>query len=114
MVPVTDIGTGRIDVAPAVDLGDATVVHLHGDIDMDVTDPLADCVTAGLERDADVVIDLSDVTLIDCVSLSALVEARRRADRRGLRMSLVAPPPQVRRTLDAAGLDTDLAPRRRP
>jgi anti-anti-sigma factor len=84
----------------------ATVVELHGDIDRHVADPLWDCVVSGMERGADVLVDLADVTLIDCASLSTLVEARHLADRRGGTVCLVAPAAAVRRTLAATGLDT--------
>lgn len=84
----------------------ATVVELHGDIDREVAEPLWDGVTSGYERGADVLVDLSDVTLIDCASLGALVRAEQLAERRGRRLCLVAPAAAVRWTLAATGLET--------
>ncbi len=82
----------------------ATVVELHGDIDLAVVEPLRDCMISGIEQDCDVLVDLADVTLIDCASLGALVQAGQLAERRGRKLCLVAPPPVVRWTLAAAGL----------
>lgn len=84
----------------------ATVVELHGDIDLDVAEPLWDCVAAGYERGDDVLVDLSDVTLIDCAALGVLVRAEHLGSRRGHRLCLVAPAAAVRRTLAATGLQT--------
>lgn len=78
---VVDTGTGQV-VVPAVRAGRTTVVELHGDIDMETLQPLRDCVLAGIEENNDVVVDLTDVALIDCASLGALVQADRLAERR--------------------------------
>ena len=84
----------------------AVVVELHGDIDLESTELLADCLAVGAERGTDVLVDLSDVTLIDCSALAVLVQARQLAERRGRKVCLVAPPRLVRRILTAVGLDT--------
>ncbi|MEU8230480.1 STAS domain-containing protein [Actinoplanes sp. NPDC048967] len=85
--------------------GSVTVVELHGDLDLDTADMLRDCLEDGVERGTDIVVDLADVTLIDCVSLGALVEAGRLAERRGHQLCLAAPQPAIRRTLAATMLD---------
>lgn len=103
-----DSGTGQV-VAPTVDAMGTTVVELHGEIDRAVVEPLRDCVLSSIERDADVLVDLADVSLIDFSSLSFLVQAAQVADRRGRRLCLVAVSPIVQRTLAAAGLDRTLA-----
>ncbi|MEU4245751.1 STAS domain-containing protein [Actinoplanes sp. NPDC026619] len=102
--PVMDLGTGQV-VLPVIDAPGATVVELHGDIDLAVVEPLRDGVDAGVELGDDVLVDLADVTLLDCASLSVLVRAGDLACRRGHRVCLVAPAPIVRRTLAACGLD---------
>jgi anti-anti-sigma factor len=83
-----------------------TVVELHGEVDLDAAELLRDCLTDGVERNTDVLVDLADVTLIDCASLGVLVEARQLADRRGHRVCLIGPSPPVRRTLAATMLDS--------
>ncbi|MFI6074030.1 STAS domain-containing protein [Actinoplanes sp. NPDC051343] len=100
---VVDTGTGQV-VVPAVRAEHTTVVELHGDIDMETLQPLRDCVLAGIEENNDVVVDLTDVALIDCASLGALVQADRLAERRGRNLSLLAPSAMTRRTLAGAGL----------
>lgn len=86
--------------------GTVTVVELHGEVDFGVVEMLRDCLADGVGRNTDVVVDLADVTLIDCVSLGALVEAGRLADRRGHELCLAAPGSAIRRTLAATMLDT--------
>jgi anti-sigma B factor antagonist len=84
----------------------ATVLELHGEIDLDVRESLRRSLVRGVERDADVLVDLADVTLLDCASLGVLVEAGHLAGRRGHQVCLVAPSPAVRRTLAVTRLDT--------
>jgi anti-anti-sigma factor len=81
-------------------------VELHGEVDAEFVEILRDCLADGVRRDTDVLVDLADVTLIDCACLGALVEARRLAAGRGRRVCLVAPRPVVRQTLAATMLDT--------
>lgn len=100
---LADTGTGRID-APSAGTAGAALVELHGDIDLEVAAQLRDRILSHVERDTDVLVDLSDVTLIDGVSLAALIYAGRMAAHRGRKLCLVAPSPVVRRTLSYAGL----------
>lgn len=101
---LADTRIGQVD-APVVEPNGATLVGLHGDIDLGVVEQLRDSVMSGVERGAVVLVDLTDVTLIDAASLGALVQADQRAARRGRRVCLVAPSAMVRRTLICAGLD---------
>ncbi|WP_412751617.1 STAS domain-containing protein [Krasilnikovia sp. M28-CT-15] len=82
-----------------------TVVELHGEIDLGAVETLRERLHHGIERDTDIVVDLANVTLIDCASLGALVEARRLAGRRGHQLCLAAPRTAIRRTLTATMLD---------
>ncbi|SNY25502.1 anti-anti-sigma factor [Paractinoplanes atraurantiacus] len=93
------------DRITSVTLAGAAVVELHGDIDVEVAEPLQDQLADGLERRDDILVDASDVSLIDCASLGVLIQAHQRADRRGCRFCLVAPSPAMRRTLAGTGLD---------
>lgn len=101
---LADTGTGQI-FAPVLEQAGAAVVELHGDVNLEMVEPLEDCVFSGVTRGVDVLIDLADVTMIDAASLGALIEADELADRRGRRLCLVAPPAKVWRTLAGAGLE---------
>ncbi|UQU62648.1 STAS domain-containing protein [Couchioplanes caeruleus] len=81
-------------------------VELHGDVDAESVEMLRDRLADTVRRNTDVLVDLTDVTLIDCTCLGALVEARQLAAGRGHRVCLVAPRPVVRQTLAATMLDT--------
>ena len=105
---LSETTSGRV-MTPAAEAGDAAIVVLHGDIDLEVVELLHDCVTSALEHGSDVLIELADVTLMDGASLSALVQADQLADRRGRIMCLVAPAAVVRRTLACAGLGSTFA-----
>lgn len=81
------------------------VVALGGDIDLDrapaVRRQLLDCVN----RQRDVLVDLSAVTYIDSSGIASLVEALQRATSRGTSLSLVAVSPQAHRVFELARLD---------
>jgi anti-anti-sigma factor len=51
-----------------------------------------------------VIIDLADVTFVDSSGLGALIVARKTARERGGSVSLVSPPPVVRRLLGSTRL----------
>lgn len=72
---------------------------LEGDMDMQNADELDRCLTAGMERGRDLVVDLTGVGLIDCVCLDVLVRAARAAQALDCTLSLVAPSPLVRMTM---------------
>ena len=63
--------------------GDATVV-VSGVIDMATVDQLEAAITAAIADDAAtaVVVDLSDVRLLDSAGIGALLKGRRQADER--------------------------------
>lgn len=72
---------------------------LWGDMDMQNAGELERYLTAATERGCDIVIDLTDVRLIDCVCLDVLVRAARAAHALGRTLSLVAPSKLVLMTL---------------
>jgi anti-sigma B factor antagonist len=87
----------------ARDLPDMHVVALHGELDVVSADGLAD----GLVEVAGstVVVDLSDLTFMDCSGIAALVMARNRVLANGLGQLVVTRPGAiVRKTLEAVGL----------
>lgn len=75
------------------------VLVLSGDVDMQDAPELERYLTGGIERGCDIVIDLADVRLIDCVCLNVLVRAARAARALDSTLSLVAPSKLVRMTL---------------
>lgn len=78
---------------------------LSGDLDMVQAEELRRYLTGGVERGYDIVVDLTDVRLIDCVCLEALVRAARAAHALDHTLSLVNPSALVRMTLRLT--DTD-------
>jgi anti-anti-sigma factor len=76
---------------------------LSGDVDMQAAEQLERYLTGALERGCDIVIDLADVRLIDCVCLDVLVRAARAAHALDSVISLVAPSELVRMTLRLTG-----------
>ncbi len=86
--------------------GGATVVTLHGDLDLLAVPLLSaalDEVTSGAEPD--VVFDLSPVSFVDCSGLGLLCRARNRVRARIGRLRLVTPDGGFPRLLRRTGLD---------
>jgi anti-sigma B factor antagonist len=81
-------------------------LHVQGDIDLASADHLR---ALGQDAISDFVgtirINLADVTFIDSTGLAALVAIRNAALDAGRVMVLEQPPQQVRRVLEATGLD---------
>jgi anti-anti-sigma factor len=102
-----DIAPAQWSVCSAYPAG-PTVVRLHGDVDADVAPALQTCLVGGLERGADVLVDLTGVTLIDCACQGVLVRAHCRARSLGLLLALAAPSPSVQRTFAATRVDLEL------
>ncbi|GAA1909941.1 hypothetical protein GCM10009716_19770 [Streptomyces sodiiphilus] len=85
--------------------GSTVLVAPAGEVDIQTGQPLSatlDVLTAGFRPD--LVLDLRQVTFIDCGGLSLLVRARMRALNRGGRLRLVISSPFVLRVLRLAGL----------
>jgi anti-anti-sigma factor len=89
------------------------VVHVAGEIDMlstptfvAVLEPHLDALTPG----AEVIVDLSDVTLIDLHGVAVLLAATETARSSGATFRVVGCPPRLRRLLRHSGVDATLAP----
>ncbi|NEC85094.1 STAS domain-containing protein [Streptomyces sp. SID12501] len=83
-----------------------TVVQLHGEIDIAVVLRVTAEMDAAINRpNTDVVVDLGPVEFLDCSGLGLLCRARRRAEERGGRLTLVCPHPRIRRMLRIVELD---------
>lgn len=81
-----------------------TVIRLHGDIDLQSVPALDAGLSAALSRRTHLLVDLSNVHLIDCPSLGLLVRARHMAQQRDTVLALLEPSPLVRLSLRATRL----------
>jgi anti-sigma B factor antagonist len=80
------------------------VVRAGGEIDAQTVHTFHRIVTQAANLASHVVIDLDHVTFVDSSGLGGLIAARNSARERGGSLSLVAPPPMVRRLLGATRL----------
>src|SRR5688500_17284849 len=88
---------------PEYDDAGRTVVWLRGDYDIAMKVSLVVSLARAAKRDdADLIVDLSEVTFMDASTISALVGARNRLRSRSL--VLRAPSPRARRLLELCGL----------
>jgi len=84
--------------------GDTCVVSLEGDLDMAESRRLrATLKSCWLGSAARLLVDLSQVDLLDASALRALVEGRDQMEARGGRLILVRPSRPARRVLEATG-----------
>jgi anti-sigma B factor antagonist len=86
----------------SVDLDDAGVLVVHGDIDV-AGGPTLEASVLTRENHSPIVIDLADVDFIDSSGLRTLLEASRRAGERGTTVNLRNVGPVVHRMLDITG-----------
>jgi anti-sigma B factor antagonist len=88
-------------------LGGANVLELHGDLDLRSAPQLRGRLAHALQREVDVIVDLSDVDFIDSTGLAALLNALRRMTRAGRSLTLIAPPGSAaQRLLQLTRLDS--------
>lgn len=79
----------------------ATLVSLRGEHDVATKESVADCITrAAALDDADVLVDLSDVTFLDASTIGVLVDTRNRLCARSRSLYVRSPSPLARRVLD--------------
>ena len=84
---------------------DGPTLVLSGDFDVRSTWEVRNAIYEHLEgHDADVVVDLTDVTAIDMTALKVLAVATRTASREGHRLTLRGCGPAVRRMLHLSRL----------
>jgi anti-anti-sigma factor len=92
----------NIDVS---DLSGATVVALAGEL-VELTAPTFDAAIDPLCGNArQVMVDLTRLKRIDGLGLSALVQAFRRLRQHDCFLIVVAPPPGVRKVMNASGVE---------
>lgn len=81
-----------------------TVLTLHGELDL-CTQPRFVAALAGLDDDvARVVLDLSDLTFIDCGNIGIIQRAQMLAGLRGTAFVLRSPNPHLFRIMELTGL----------
>jgi anti-anti-sigma factor len=85
-----------------VDVGDAQVVRLYGELDLVTAEGLAERL---IDIRGTLVIDLSGLTFMDSSGITALVIAKRTIEEAGDKLTLVRPSPNVARVLEVTGLD---------
>lgn len=86
------------------DLGDYSLVHVRGEVDLSWSQQVRDAILAALGRGG-VGVDLAQVTYIDSSGIAALVEGFQRARGSGKRFALIAASKQVLAVLQLARLD---------
>ena len=91
--------------------GSAVIVRLTGELDLREVPGLRDCLSALIAADlaADLVIDMTGLSFLDCSGVTVLVEAHKRAVEHGRTVVLRNPQGIVARVLDLSGVDQVLA-----
>ena len=85
---------------------DALILTVEGEADLHVAPELRDRLAAAVDEGATlVVVDLSETTIVDSVTLGALMAAMKRLRARGGQLRLVVGRREVRRTFEVALVD---------
>ena len=95
----------------------AATIRIGGELDLVAGDVVVDAVAIALVAlarpsggEAEVQLDLSEVSFIDCAGLSSLLRARRSATSHSCTLRIGAMAPVVRRLLELSGTLEVLAP----
>jgi anti-sigma B factor antagonist len=88
----------------------SVVVHVAGDFDIGTQPILRQALSRAQAANADVLLDLSDVTFVDASSLGVLMDARRTLADRGHTFRIVNPGRAVTRVLALTDLTSVLMP----
>jgi anti-anti-sigma factor len=91
-----------VQLSVIADVDQATItVRLSGEIDCATAQQLQDVLCDQVRRSPEsLVVDLADVTFLDCAGVGALLSVVRAARRAGVEMTARRPQPIVRRVLD--------------
>lgn len=92
-------------IEPGIEL-----IAISGEHDLNTTPELRDKLTAAIQEELPVVVDLSGADFIDSSILGALLEARHQAEDKGLgfAVALASGARSVERVLEVTGLDSTL------
>ena len=101
-----DVAAGDWGSAPLVTRdGERAVVWLDGEHDIATVDVLADTLAnVVFADDADLIVDLSNVTFMSAATIEALIDGRNLLLRRSRTLTLRSPSRCARRLLDLFGL----------
>jgi anti-sigma B factor antagonist len=100
----------HIAVAPRISVAadrrrEVTVVRVRGEVDMRTCDEVRGAVATCLAEPIEVlVLDLTGVTFFGSVGLAVLIDARQRAEQRGIRFAVAADRRAVLRPLTETGV----------
>jgi anti-anti-sigma factor len=111
---MTSESTGSPEPA-SLDVSIGPVVTISGEIDIQSGPQLRDQLLGIMRRrGAQLALDLTGVTFIDCAGINVLLSVHRRAQLEGGRLRVVRASPRVRRVLALTRLDRLLMPTARP
>lgn len=85
--------------------GGVDVLHLAGEVDLEVSSQLRRTLLERIDGKRDLLIDLNGVSYIDSSGVASLIEAFQRARKDGLRFALARVPEGAMRVLKIAQLD---------
>ncbi len=86
--------------------GSGAVLVVHGQADLQTAPALRDALTEAIDEGARrVVVDLSDATFVDSMTLGVLLGAVKRLRARGGQVAVVCPSPHIRRIFEITLLD---------
>ena len=87
------------------DHGDHAMINVGGEIDLATSPQLQAVLVVLVDRGLhQLIIDLDQVSFLDCAGIGMLVDARRRVQEHGGSLKLVRPAPLVRRVLEVTGM----------
>jgi anti-anti-sigma factor len=87
------------------DASGAAVVSLTGELGSDTAQAVGKALDHLCEKARPVMVDLEELTGIDGLGLSVLVQAFRQLRQHGCALIVVAPTPAVRKVMDESGVD---------
>jgi anti-anti-sigma factor len=89
--------------------GDASVVTLAGEVDLDGSSQLSDVLLSCVRTTPVTVVDFSEVAFLDSSGINVLISAHQAAASRGVSFRLAAPQEAVLRVLRLVGVDALIA-----
>lgn len=85
---------------------DILIVNVNGDVDLENSDSLREQVSAALESNSAVSVNMSEVSYIDSSGIAALIESRQKAEEANKSFKIQKPSEAVISVLKMAKLDT--------
>lgn len=100
-VDATDFGVERVDAGSPI-----PVIAVHGQADLHTAPALRDALTEAIDDGAPgLIVDLSDATFVDSMTLGVLLGAVKRLRPSGGRLAIVCRSPHIRRIFEITLLD---------